>query len=352
MNTPKTVGMSSNFNSASCINSPEKQSHASRWTIPREERRKILEQMERARDDQKRRKRADWCRLERKGNEFEEAWEDETYSTGLTRRDLEIMKIDEGLPLEPPESKRTRIAPELDNNRLIDMTIVDFDCIEELLYSLTRSESTTTRTAAEFLLSSAEKLYKSDLMFYIDLKDFDQPNFMYYAEDDNLCALKTYEFADDDLGRFVRGKSYCDQSKKFYRERAFRHRYVSRKPYQMFFTESRLEQLRDEFVFLDRNCNEFHFWMTRSVAKKGSVIISSGPLLKAFSLLLVLSRTATISTKDISRTIWSHAKNGPEWTLKEIVKTTGNAICALLTTKSESKLAAQAKTMKMPILKQ
>ena len=46
------------------LNSPEKQASSNtRWSISREERRKILELMERGREEQKQRKKKNWCRL-------------------------------------------------------------------------------------------------------------------------------------------------------------------------------------------------------------------------------------------------------------------------------------------------
>ena len=172
-------------------------------------------------------------------------------------------------------------------------------------------------------------------MFYNDLKEFDQPFFLYYNQDDDLSSLKSYNFEEDDLGRYVRNKSFKDRSRKFYRERAFRYRYISKKPYNLFFNDHTLRKLREEVENLDKNCEEFHFWMTRAISKRGSIFISKNPLLKSFALLLLLSRTVEMSTIEISYSIWSYAKNGPAWTLKEISSSKGGKSAGFLTSEKE-----------------
>lgn len=345
------------------MNSPEKQS-GSRWTVSRDERRKILEQMERAREEQKRRKKKEWCRLEQV-NEFDEWWEDEDFQKGLKEIDLENMKIDEGISIvvKGPEIKRTRITPEIQEMRSGQattptpaqlkleittepavFTIVDFDCIENLLFYISRSNSESSNSA-KFILNVAEDIYKSDLMFYIDLRDFDQPFFMYYAEEDDLRQLRSYNFEADDLGRFCRSKSFIDKSRKFYRERAFRHRYISWKPYNLFFTDSILKRLREEMEFLEKRSKEFHFWITEIFSKRNLIFVSGNSLLKAFALLLVLSRTVEMSTKEIADSIWSHSKFGVEWTLMEILKKSAKPL--FFTTEIYSKLSHEAKRLKL-----
>lgn len=344
---------------SSYMNSPEKQS-GSRWSVPRDERRKILEQMERARDDQKRRKKKDWCRLERKGNEFDEAWDDETLKTGLKERDMEIMRIDEGIvPVKEPEIKRLRITPDTQeaarNGRITpqfhlehEFVVVDFDCVESLLISISRSNSDLANSS-KFVLNVADEIYKSDLLFYKELRYFDQPSFMYYAQEDDLKPLKFYDFDDDDLGRFYRMKSFKDHSRKFYRERAYRHRYISWKPYNLFFTDlGTFRQLRFEIENLDKKCTEFHVLMGEIFAKRETILISGNPLLKAFSLLLVISRTIERSTKELSNMIWSHSKYGTEWTLKEALNRSGNPL--FLTGQRNSKLATEAERFRLKFI--
>lgn len=346
---------------SSYTNSPEKQS-GSRWTVSREERRKILEQMERFREEQKRRKKKEWCRLE-EVNEFDEAWDDENIQKGLKEIDLENMRIDEGISIvKEPETKRLRITPEIQEmptgqvtptpsqftvditSQTAEFTIADFDCIENLLIYISRSNSDLANSA-KFILNVAEDVYKSDLMFYLDLRDFDQPFFMYYTEEDELRPLKNYNFEADDLGRFCRMKSFTDKSKKFYRERAYRHRYISWKPYNLFFTDSISKRLREELEFLEIKSKEFHFWMSKIFSKRNVIFVSGNPLLKAFSLLLVLSRTIEMSTKEISNSIWSYSKFGVEWTLTEIIKRPGKPL--FFTTENKSKLSHEAKRLRL-----
>ena len=347
---------------SSYTNSPEKQS-GSRWTVPRDERRKILEQMERAREEQKRRKKKDWCRLEQI-NEFDEIWEDEKFGKGLKEIDLENMRIDEGIFIvKEPEIKKLRITPETREMRsgqvvtptppplpqfkpeINDLfTIVDFDCIENLLIYISRSNSESSNSA-KFILNVAEDAYQSNLMFYLDLRDFDQPFFMYYAQEDDLRPLKSYNFEADDLGRFCRMKTFSDNSRKFYRERAFRHRYISWKPYNLFFTDSILKRLRDEMEFLEKKSKEFHFWITEIFSKRNIIFVSGNPLLKAFALLLVLSRRVEMTTKEISNSIWSHSKFGVQWTLTEILKRPGQPL--FFTTENNSKLSHEAQRLRL-----
>lgn len=361
--TPKTdLSMTTNTSmNSSCINSPEKQSGSgTRWIVSRDERKKILEQMERARDDQKRRKKKNWCRFEQI-DEFEAAWNDENLEKGLKERDLEIIRIDEGIFLIPkePEIKRLRITPEtqefksgrvtppkfVDFSIESDITIVDFDCIENLLIGISRSNSEISNSA-KFILNLSEDVFKSDLMFYLDLRDFDQPFFMHYAEEDDLRPLKLYNFESDDLGRFCRMKSFKDKSKKFYQERAFRHRYISWKPYNLFFTDSILKRLKFEIENLDSKSKDFHFWLNEIISKKNTIFVSGNPLLKAFSLLLVLSRKIEIPTRQISNSIWSSAKFGTEWTLNEILKKKAPPFY-YFTTEKNSKLSHEAVRMRL-----
>ena len=231
-----------NGNSCSYINSPEKQlgdksnGGGTRWIVSREERRKILEQMERYREDQKRLRKQDWCRLTRLKSEFEELWEND--GDGLRENDLIKMKIDEGIEIvkvpesvkapelvKAPESKRSRQQFEDNETRKersstqdhTDYQIVDFDCIENLLIYLKNDRSSSSSSSsANFILSCADHIYRSELMFYNDLKEFDQPYFLYYGNDDNLCPLKHYEFYNDELGKYARNRPYNDKSKKFY----------------------------------------------------------------------------------------------------------------------------------------
>ena len=356
-----------NGNSCSYINSPEKQlgdksnGGGTRWIVSREERRKILEQMERYREDQKRLRKQDWCRLTRLKSEFEELWEND--GDGLRENDLIKMKIDEGIEIvkapesvkapelvKAPESKRSRQQFEDNETRKersstqdhTDYQIVDFDCIENLLIYLKNDRSSSSSSSsANFILSCADHIYRSELMFYNDLKEFDQPYFLYYGNDDNLCPLKHYEFYNDELGNYARNRPYNDKSKKFYQERAFRHRYISRKPYELFFNDFAFKRLRDEVENLDKNCKEFHFWLSKTIAKKGSIFVSSGPLLRSFSLLLVLSRLVQLSTFDISNSIWSHGKYGTEWTLQEISNNHQGKV-GYLTHEKSSKLSIEA----------
>lgn len=350
---------------SSYTNSPEKQS-GSRWTVSRDERRKILEQMERAREEQKRRKKKDWCRLEQI-NEFEEIWEDEKFVKGLNETDLENMRIDEGiLMVKEPEIKKLRLTPETQEMRIGQVTptppqvkpeivadeikindlftIVDFDCIENLLIYISRSNSESSNSA-KFILNVAEDAYKSDLLFYLDLRDFDQPFFMYYAQEDDLRPLKSYSFEADDLGRFRRMKTFSDKSRKFYRERAFRHRYISWKPYNLFFTDSILKRLREEMEFLGKKSKQFNFWIKEIFSKRNIIFVSGNPLLKVFALLLVLSRNVEMTTKEISNSIWSYSKFGIQWTLAEILKRPGKPL--FFSTENNSKLSHEAKRLRL-----
>ena len=363
----------------SYLNSPEKQSGdksgGTRWSVSREDRRKILEQMERYREDQKRRKKQDWCRLTRSKSEFDELWESDGEGVKLNEKDLMLMRIDEGVTedeaIKGPEVKRSRQQPE-DRNKDREYSrsqqpnkhqtqrtyltqqptsgecqIVDFDCIENLLISLSNDRSLAS--SANFILNCSENIYKSEVMFYDDLKEFDQPYFLYYVKDDDLSALKLYEFSNDDLGKYARNRSYNDKSKKFYQERAYRHRYMSRKPYEFFFKDFEFKRLREEMENLANNCREFDFWLTKAVAKKGTVFVSSGPLLRSFSLLLVLSRLVQLTTLEISNSIWSHRKFGPEWTLQEILKIQkGNF--GYLTREKSSKLSMEAAKLGMKFI--
>lgn len=372
------------MNTNATINSPGKLLNGigsgTRWTIPREERRKILEQMERAREDQKRRKKKDWCRLDCE-NEFEEAWRNLRSEDGITDDDLELMRIDEGIgPVMEPEIKKARtntiqhsgsqsnlrfhpksrpqsqIRPHSESHPQLAADvqipryyhIVDFDCIENLLISLKRSKSVSIQisNAAKIILDIADDIYKSDFMFYSDLKNFDQPCFSYYKDDDDLSSLKQYSFKDDDLGRFSRSKHLNDRNLKFYRERAYRHRYISWKPYNLFFSgEADLKRIWSEIEYLDKNCDEFHFWMSRAICKRGSIFVSGNPLLKSFSLLLVLSRMVEWNSSEISNSIWSHLKYGTGWTLTEITKRPG--IPVYLTSNRNSKLSHEASRMQI-----
>ena len=378
-----------NGSSCSYLNSPEKQQSeksGTRWSVPREERRRIVELMERQREEQKKRRKQDWCRLERVKSEFEEEWEG---TGGLKDADVVRMRIDEGEEMRVPDSKRSRRERENGNgservsereikrettvthshshhshttshthiphtphtphtthtsqHNSYTRAIVDFDCIEHLLINLKNDHKSHLSPGANYILSCADHLYKSELMFYTDLKDFDQPNFKYYAKEDDLTALKYYEFHNDDLGKWARNgtETYKDNSRKFYRERAFRHRYISRKPYELFFNDYTLRRLREEVDNLDKNCREFHFWMSRAIAQKGTIFVSSAPLLRSFALLLVLSRLVQFHPFDISNSIWSCAKYGPEWTFREILAThTGNV--EYLTLDKSSKLSIEA----------
>lgn len=314
--------------------------------VPRDDRRKILEQMERLREEQKRRKKKDWYRPPEGTDEFEELWSSE--NGRIEEEDLELMKINEGnLVLTVPEVKKVRLEtppPSTATFPVFNYEIVDFDCIEQVLISLTNSKaSANSASAAKFILKIAEDIYRSDdLMFYHDLRQFDQPHFTHYGQDDDLSSLKYYNFSEDDLGRFVRGRSYQDHSRKFYRERAFRHRYISRKPFNLFFPNgATFRRLRDEVEYLDRNCDEFHFWISKSITKQGTIFVSGKPLLKSFTLLLVLSSVIEINTFEISNSIWSHFKYGAEWTLKEILSRRPGNPC-YLTNARNSELSIEA----------
>lgn len=203
--------------------SPEKQASSTRWSIPREERKKILELMERGREEQKQRKKKNWCQLEL--DEFEELWKGAANNV-LIERDFDIIKIDEGIDIKKDEqvnNKRTKTEP-ISSARISEFsfTLVDFDCIEDLLVTLSKSKSLPVSESAKFLLATADEIYRSELTFWTDLHGFDQPNFDFYAEDDDQASLKNYRFDLDDLGRFARGKSFRDETRKFYRERAYR----------------------------------------------------------------------------------------------------------------------------------
>lgn len=385
---------------SSYFNSPEKQnsnsnSNSSRWTIPREERRKILELMERSRDDQKRRKKKDWCRLENdKTTEFEEVWSQKN-DERINHIDIKIMKMDEGrvykdeeidekLKLKrstlEPENKKVRTTPELNSNLTIESrsrirnetdininnrhrneiytekshemyVIADFDCIEELLTYLAGCNSPSFSIPARFILRIADDLYKSEVLFHSHLKDFDQPFFLYYHQDDDNASLKGYNFEGDDFGRFVRNQSYRDKSRKFYRERAYRHRCIAQRSYQDFFNDSILLKLREEIQRLDRNCEEFHFWMTQAITKKDTLFISTNPLLRAFALLLVLSRNINATPLEISRKIWSEKKFGPEWTITENLNNRSEKLIKFLTTQKESKLSIAADRLGLQFFK-
>ena len=350
------------MNTNATINSPEKQSNGgsgvSRWTVPRDERRKILEQMERAREDQKRRKKKEWF-CEEGTDEFEGIWnsfEQEQESKLLSESDLELMRRIEGIGMPPapiPEAKRLRVdtstsslGPPKTLQNVSNYEIVDFDCIENVLISLTlsRTASSSISNAAKFILNAAGDIYKSDLMFYYDLKEFDQPNFLYYKQEDDYSALKYYKFGEDDLGNYSRNRTFQDRSRKFYKERAFRFRYISRKPYNLFFSnDALLSRLRAEIEYVKVNCDEFNYLISRSLSKMGTIFVTGNVLLKSFALLLVLSRTVEMSTYEISTSIWSHSKYGTAWTLMEILKKPG--IPSYLTTEKDSKLSQEAERM-------
>lgn len=59
--------------------------------------------------------------------------------------------------------------------------------------------------------------------FYSDLRPFEQPHVLYYRDDDDGDRLEGYNFRDDDLAAFARGRPRSDQV-KFYRERSYRYR--------------------------------------------------------------------------------------------------------------------------------
>ena len=343
--------------------------------------------MERSRDDQKKRKKKDWCRLENDTTtEFEEFW-----SQGIDERinqfDLKIMKMDEGrvckdefdekLQLKrstlEPENKKVRTTPELNRSRIKNETdidinnrsrneiytetahemyvIADFDCIEELLSYLADCTSPTFSIPARFILRIADDLSKSEVLFHSHLKDFDQPFFLYYHQDDDCANLRGYNFESDDLGRFVRNQSYRDKSRKFYRERAYRHRSIAQRSYHDFFNNSILLKLKEEIEKLDRNCEEFHFWMTQAITKKDTLFISTNPLLRAFSLLLVLSRNIKVTPLEISRMIWSANKFGPEWIITENLKNRPEKLTKFLTTQKKSKLSIAADRLGLQFFK-
>lgn len=331
-------------------NSPEKQGgrHASsqgtRWTVSREDRRKILELMEKAREDQKRRKKLDWCRLERSISEFEEFWGNER----MQMNEFDTQKI--VMNLKNTDEQPAPIIEPL-KTELFEI-IVDFDCIEKLLIRLSRfSSSKSISRCASFILKIADEVYRSDTgLFYTDLKEFDQPFFSYYQKDDDGSSLKAYKFESDDLGRYARNRSYTDKSRKFYRQRAYRHRIISERGYSEFFEGDTglLKNLRQDIEYLDANCDDFHFWMKRAISRRATLMISSNPLLQAFSLYLVLSRTIDVAPRDLSQFMWSSAKYGPEWTLNYILtrlhgSSDSTSSIGFLTTQEDSKLANEAK---------
>jgi hypothetical protein len=331
------------------MNSPEKQarhqSQGSRWIVSREDRRKVLEMMEKAREEQKRRKKRDWCRLESNLGEFEEFWGNDEIK--LNESDLKRLSL-----VCPDEGKKEEVVTVVGSCEASLEVIVDFDCIERLLVRLSRfSTSESISRSASYILKSAAEVYRSELLFYSDLKEFDQPFFTYYEGEDDGISLKQHDFSHDDLGRYSRNRSYQDRTRKFYRERAYRHRRICEGEYRDFFKENTLKNLRADLEYLDANCSDFHFWMKRAISRRGVLMISSNPLMEAFSLFLVLSRLVDVSVREISRGIWSSSKYGAEWSLSYILKRhPGSAIRFLTKQKDDSKLALEASRVGLIII--
>lgn len=107
---------------SSVISSPKRsnaQIQPTRWSIPREERRKLVEQMEWRRDEQKRLKRANWLKLDG-ANEFRDFWREKDFK--IEEIDLKLMKLNQkiyekinnlNMKIDTPE---TEVKQEIKNN--------------------------------------------------------------------------------------------------------------------------------------------------------------------------------------------------------------------------------------------
>lgn len=127
---------------------------------------------------------------------------------------------------------------------------------------------------------------------------------------------------------------------------------MSRKPYDLFFaSKDTFKRLKVEVENLKQNSSEFSFWISSVVARRNVYFISHQPLLKAFSLFLVISRTVALSTAEIVLSLWSYRKMGPHWTLSQVLSEKSKTdhskskVC-FLTTNKNSEIAREATKFK------
>ena len=116
-----------------------------------------------------------------------------------------------------------------------------------------------------------------------------------------------------------RGMEHKDSSRKFYRKEPLD---IDTFPgnHELFFNDYTLRRLREEVENLDKNCREFHFWMSRSIAQKGTIFVSSAPLCgRSRCCFAVLPRP--IPPVRHFQFHLELLKYGPEWTLREILAT-------------------------------
>ena len=325
----------------------------SRWLVPREERKRILECFERARDDQKRLKKKNWSRSGRP-DEFEELFE--AGGLQLLSTDLQLSRLNEQvfckanqIALKTP-SKSTEATPKYaakseSTPRVSSSTnssprkrprsrirILDFDALESLLLSLE-----SKMRSARAVLDAAAHLLRSEALFADDfgaLKDGgDQPSVNYYRDDDDMAALPTPAdayFRNDELGRFARGNA--SENKKFYRQRAQRFRFLSSQDLCYFFPSgAKRKTLRDDLFQLKRTVREFEDFLQELFLTPPDdlfLVVEAQRLVPAMALLTVIYLISPEERNDYRsighlKCLRSSRKFGLQWTLRSILEQKG-----------------------------
>ncbi len=316
----------------------------SRWQTPREERKRIFECFERAREDQKRLKKKNWSRLGRRSDEFDELFENggqdlQSLDLSLCRLNEQIFNKANNLEEMPSQVQTCASFPtsNLSSPRKRprrQVKILDFDALEALFFSLENRIR-----SARAVLDAANQLAHSEVLFATDFEALigssDQPSVNYYRDDDDQAELPEVVdsyFRGDDLGRFARGLSYVDSSKKFYRQRAHRFRFLSKQPLTYFFPNGpKRYALREDLFYLKKKFYEFHAFLKdlfETPMEDLFLLVEKQKMIHAVALLAVVFLISPEEKNDfrpINRLgcLRSARKFGLSWTLQSILAQRG-----------------------------
>lgn len=238
---------------------------------------------------------------------------------------------------KPQSKSRITSAPSSPfRKRLRDrVKIFDFDALFAFLNTI--AHKSDPNSAAEEVLSAAKWLYKSNALFYKDFSQLksggEQPYLLYYSADDNMASFPENVFNffdDDDLGRFARGRSFSDQSRKFYLERAQRCRFLATQPPAAFFPESKdRSKIRCALIGLKQKYRQFDEFLNELFAVKEDtqifLICQERGFFESLALLIVLFLVSPEPVNDhrpvyLMDRLWSARKFGLNWTLDSILK--------------------------------
>ncbi len=308
-----------------------------------------MESFERARDDQKRLKKKNWSRQNRV-DEFDELFEGGGQK--LLNADIQLCLLNERVfskansgelsdtnsntnPGETSNATTPIVSSANSSPRKRSRSgvkILDFDALESLLLSLQ-----TRLHSARAILDAASALLRSDALFFTDfaaVKDgLDQPSVSYYRNDDDQVELPgsaaDSHFQNDDLGRFARGCSYTDDSKKFYCQRAHRFRFLADQDLTYFFPSSlKRKSLRDDLFYLKRTVRDFEDFLSELFGTETDdliLLVEQQKLLPAVALLAVIFLISPEELNDYRpisrlRCLRSCRKFGLAWTVQSILE--------------------------------